>query len=133
MDRSAGLFKGAVLDGNTQVVSRSSECRIGVKLRNTQHEQMSSAPPPRTDVGLARPKTLRGSRRAKHLVAFEGLSAIGQAATKVPPPLRQERSSRSSGLSVEQTFEFEALDELAPLHENDLLSCFLGDVFRSLL
>jgi hypothetical protein len=26
--------------------------RLGVKLRNTQHEQMTSALPPRTDIGL---------------------------------------------------------------------------------
>jgi hypothetical protein len=32
-----------------------------VELRTTQHEQMSSAVFPRTDVGLARPKTLRKS------------------------------------------------------------------------
>src|ERR1700716_1274833 len=40
-----------------------------VKLRNTQQEQISSALPPRTDVGLAGPKTLRGAdvteRRAR--------------------------------------------------------------------
>ena len=35
------------------------------KLRNTQHEQMSSALPPRTDVGLAFAKTLRGSNVMK--------------------------------------------------------------------
>jgi hypothetical protein len=29
-----------------------------VKLRNTQHERLSSALPPRTDVGLARPNTI---------------------------------------------------------------------------
>lgn len=94
---------------------------------------MSSALPPRTDVGLARPQTLRGPRRVKHLVAIEGLSAIRQAATKVPPPLRLEQSRVLVGLSVEQTFELEALDELAPLDENGLLSCFLGDLFHSLL
>jgi hypothetical protein len=32
-----------------------------VKLRNTQHEQMFSALLPRTDIGLARNKILRGS------------------------------------------------------------------------
>ena len=32
---------------------------LWVKMRNTLHEQMSSALPPRTDVGLVRPKTLR--------------------------------------------------------------------------
>jgi hypothetical protein len=35
-------------------------------------------------------------------------------------------------LSADQTFEFEALDELAPLDENDLPNCLLGDLFRSL-
>ncbi len=33
-----------------------------VKLRNTQHEQMSSAVPPGTDVGLAFPKTFCGPK-----------------------------------------------------------------------
>src|SRR5450755_4224346 len=46
------------VSGHSQ--SRSA-CLKGAKLRNTQHEQMSSALAPRTDVGLARPKTLRGS------------------------------------------------------------------------
>ncbi len=32
--------------------------RISTKLRNTQHEQMSSAFPPRTDVGSARPQNI---------------------------------------------------------------------------
>jgi hypothetical protein len=75
----------------------SAESLLRVKLRNTQHEQMSSALPPRTDVSLVRPKALRGSRLVKHLVAIESLSAIEQTATKVPLPLRQERSSRSGG------------------------------------
>jgi hypothetical protein len=39
---------------------RSGPCLLWVKLRNIQHEQMSSALLPRTDVGLARPKELRG-------------------------------------------------------------------------
>src|SRR4030081_890035 len=37
-----------------------------VKLRNTQHEQMSSALLPITDIGLARPKTLGGSNVMEH-------------------------------------------------------------------
>jgi hypothetical protein len=56
---------------------------------------------------------------------------------KRPPKFRRHFDKNGHrvlvGLSVEQTFEFEALDELAPLHENGLLSCFLGDVFRGLL
>jgi|SRR5882724_8162642 len=32
------------------------DVRVGSKLRNTQHEQMSSALPPRADIGLAAPK-----------------------------------------------------------------------------
>jgi len=35
-----------------------NRCPFGVKLRNTQHEQMSSALAPRTDIDLARPKKL---------------------------------------------------------------------------
>ena len=43
---------------NLLCVTIRSRARIPkwVKLRNTQHEQMSSALPPTTDVGLARPK-----------------------------------------------------------------------------
>jgi hypothetical protein len=37
------------------------QCLSWVKLRNTQQEQISSDLPPRTDVGLAGPKTLRGA------------------------------------------------------------------------
>src|SRR5260370_38733673 len=38
-----------------------AECSFLVKQRNTQHEQMSSALPPATDIGLARSKALVGS------------------------------------------------------------------------
>ncbi len=38
-----------------QPISRTGSL-LRAKLRNTQHEQMSSACPPRTDIGLARPK-----------------------------------------------------------------------------
>src|SRR5258708_22434626 len=50
--------------------------RLWVKLRNTQHEQMSSALLPRTDIGLAHPKhcadrTLWNYDAAKHvLISF---------------------------------------------------------------
>jgi hypothetical protein len=42
-------------------MSRVPNDRSGSKLRNTQHEQMFSALLPRTDIGLARHKILRGS------------------------------------------------------------------------
>src|SRR5258706_12454259 len=57
MDRSAGSFKGAVLNGNGQVVRRSSECRIRVKTGKAQCEQMFSALPPRADI----------ARRSRHV------------------------------------------------------------------
>src|SRR5258706_12035182 len=46
MDRSARSFKGAVLNGNAQVVRRSSECRIRVKSGKAQCEHIISALPP---------------------------------------------------------------------------------------
>jgi hypothetical protein len=67
------------------------------------------------------PKTLRGSRWVRHFVAIEGLSAIG----KRPPKFRHRFDKNGHrvlvGRSVEQTLEFEALDELAPLDENVLV------------
>src|ERR1700737_5168904 len=43
------------------LLQRTAGPYIWVKLRKTQHEQMFSALLPRTDIGLARHKILRGS------------------------------------------------------------------------
>ena len=48
--RSVSGYRGHFATGQRR------RCPSRVKLRNTQHEQMSSALPPRTDVGSARPK-----------------------------------------------------------------------------
>src|ERR1700676_1418749 len=48
--------------GNRYVLPNATAPHLdSTKLRNTQREQMSSAVLPRTDVGLAAPKTLRRS------------------------------------------------------------------------
>jgi hypothetical protein len=98
------------------------------KLRNTQHEHMSSALPPRTD-WLARPQTLRGSRPVKHLPRSK---AVGDGKRPIKVRHRFDNNGHRVlvGLSADQTFEFEALDELL-LDENGLPNCFLGDLFRS--
>ena len=73
-----------------------------VKLRNTQHEQMSSALPPRTDVSLVRPKALRGSRLVKKVCRLLG---------KRPPKFRCRFDKNGHrvlvGLSAEQALESE--------------------------
>jgi hypothetical protein len=59
--------------------ARGLEGLIGVKLRNTQQEQMSSAVRPRTDVGLARPQKLRRSNVME--LAAEGAQTRPPGAT----------------------------------------------------
>ncbi len=57
-------------------------CLLWVKLRNTQHEQMSSAFPPRTDVGSARPQNI--ARIFRDLPCRAGLKESSSSATALP-------------------------------------------------
>ena len=64
---SADLRRRVVgtIEGGTTIPEAAEQCGVSissvvrwVKLRNTQHEQMSSALAPRTDIGLARPQNV---------------------------------------------------------------------------
>src|SRR6266850_2640512 len=76
-------------------------CPLWVKLRNTQHEQMSSAFPPRTDVGSARPQNI--ARIFRDLPCRAGLKRAAAALRLCPPAPARCLSTRSPCPSVKRS------------------------------
>jgi hypothetical protein len=82
--------------GNRSLLSTQrvlTECPLRVKLRNTQHEQMSSALHPTTDVGLARAK---GVTRIDGVGAYKHVAAI--VMERRCSPCAKNRSSLDTNL-----------------------------------